>query len=888
LRVEVLEDRLAPAVSLLPTHLYQLQGSLADTLGGPALVADGGTLSGNGYAFSNNQGLRLAGGLANTSTYSVVMSLQLSTMLPYYKKLIDFRQRSLDVGLYVAGSHLQFYPGPVGLGSLPVGQDFQVALTRDGQTGQTRAYFNGVLQSIYGDQASNYALASANVLTFFEDDLQSMTEAATGTVHGITIYNGVLTDADVAALAAGGGQTVSLNVSANHGTVVVNEGQTASNSGAWTGSGTVTLSASAGVVTENANGTWSWSLAGADLSQTVTITASDGSGVQSASFALVVNDVPPTISTGGLSVGPAHDYLLNGNLADQLGGPALVSDGGALSAGGYSFGNNQGLRLTGALADTSTYSVAMTLQLNSASGFYQKLIDFQNRSADVGLYVINSKLQLYPGPLGASNVPVGQSFQVVLTRDGHTGQTRVYLNGVLQQVYTGEAFSDTLATANVLTFFEDDTVSGNEIASGTVHRILVFNGVLNAADVNLLASGSTATLHTEVNEGDTATAVGTWSDAPSDVVTLSASVGTVTQNSNGTWSWSYTAAHGASDSQTVVLTATDSDGLTAETSFQLIVHNIAPTITALTSSNSSTALPSADGNVTVQGAFTDPGQLDTHTATINWGDGTAPEALAVDQVGRTFAGSHHYATGGVFTVTVTVTDSDGAAVSQSTTAVVSGAGLVDGTLYVIGTNGNDRIKIELVHHRHHHKSEGATLRVETRLNGGHWTSTDFNPAAVTRIVIFTGDGNDWVWIDQNVHINAFVVGGNGNDHFHGGGGYNVLVGGAGNDHLYGGGLGNILIGGAGQDQLYARGGRSLLIGGSTANQHNLDALATALDDWIAGNEAGALTALGPVTDDLTRDYLHGRPGLDTFIAGLHDVVPGLHRHDHWLHPMPGV
>src|SRR5262249_44775034 len=156
---------------------------------------------------------------------------------------------------------------------------------------------------------------SANVLTFFEDDVPSSIEAATGTVHGITIYNGVLTDADVAALASGGGQTVSFNVSANHGTVVVNEGQTGSNTGTWTGPGTVTLSASAGTVTRNANGTWSWSLGGADLSQTVTITASDGSSVKSASFAVVVNDVPPTISTGGLSVGPAHDYLLNGSLA---------------------------------------------------------------------------------------------------------------------------------------------------------------------------------------------------------------------------------------------------------------------------------------------------------------------------------------------------------------------------------------------------------------------------------------------------------------------------------------------------------------------------------------------------------------------------------------------
>jgi hypothetical protein len=42
-RVEALEERLAPTVN--PVHLYDLNGTLADRLGGPALVADGGTLS---------------------------------------------------------------------------------------------------------------------------------------------------------------------------------------------------------------------------------------------------------------------------------------------------------------------------------------------------------------------------------------------------------------------------------------------------------------------------------------------------------------------------------------------------------------------------------------------------------------------------------------------------------------------------------------------------------------------------------------------------------------------------------------------------------------------------------------------------------------------------
>ena len=57
--------------------------------------------------------------------------------------------------------------------------------------------------------------------------------------------------------------------------------------------------------------------------------------------------------------------------------------------------------------------------------------------------------------------------------------------------------------------------------------------------------------------------------------------------------------------------------------------------------------------------FTDAETGDTHTCTINWGDGAAVEAGSVDQVNDTCSGSHTYTTtaGSPFTVTVTITDS---------------------------------------------------------------------------------------------------------------------------------------------------------------------------------------------------------------------------------------
>lgn len=59
--------------------------------------------------------------------------------------------------------------------------------------------------------------------------------------------------------------------------------------------------------------------------------------------------------------------------------------------------------------------------------------------------------------------------------------------------------------------------------------------------------------------------------------------------------------------------------------------------------------------------FTDPGTGDTHTCSINWSDGVVAAGAVVEAAGSgTCTGSHPYATGGFKTITVTVSDDDGA------------------------------------------------------------------------------------------------------------------------------------------------------------------------------------------------------------------------------------
>jgi PKD repeat protein len=67
------------------------------------------------------------------------------------------------------------------------------------------------------------------------------------------------------------------------------------------------------------------------------------------------------------------------------------------------------------------------------------------------------------------------------------------------------------------------------------------------------------------------------------------------------------------------------------------------------------------------GLFIDPGKLDTHTATIDWGDGSAVQngSILFANGSGVIGGKHTYADDGVYTVTVTVSDDDGGSDTQS-------------------------------------------------------------------------------------------------------------------------------------------------------------------------------------------------------------------------------
>jgi hypothetical protein len=67
------------------------------------------------------------------------------------------------------------------------------------------------------------------------------------------------------------------------------------------------------------------------------------------------------------------------------------------------------------------------------------------------------------------------------------------------------------------------------------------------------------------------------------------------------------------------------------------------------------------------GTFTDNGTQDTHTATVDWGDGSGTQAVTVTEANGsgTLSANHTFADNGVYTVRVTVIDDDGGSVSST-------------------------------------------------------------------------------------------------------------------------------------------------------------------------------------------------------------------------------
>ncbi|HEU5136962.1 MAG TPA: DNA/RNA non-specific endonuclease [Steroidobacteraceae bacterium] len=112
---------------------------------------------------------------------------------------------------------------------------------------------------------------------------------------------------------------------------------------------------------------------------------------------------------------------------------------------------------------------------------------------------------------------------------------------------------------------------------------------------------------------------------------------------------------------TVRVTVTDNDGLSDSATFTVNVTNVAPVVGAVPN-----ATLDVGATYTATGSFSDPG-ADAWTATVTWGDGSAPEVVPLS--GRNFSLTHIYTAGGTYTVTISIADDDTSASATHTVTV---------------------------------------------------------------------------------------------------------------------------------------------------------------------------------------------------------------------------
>ena len=120
---------------------------------------------------------------------------------------------------------------------------------------------------------------------------------------------------------------------------------------------------------------------------------------------------------------------------------------------------------------TSDYGIEFKVRVDDDLSSYNKLIDFQNLSLDVGLYVKDGQIFFYSSGTAAGSVTLATDFTVGLERNG--GTVRIFLDNVLIDTFV-DGGNDAVPSGNILNFFEDDNATAQfESFGGSVDFIRI-------------------------------------------------------------------------------------------------------------------------------------------------------------------------------------------------------------------------------------------------------------------------------------------------------------------------------------------------------------------------------------------------------------------------------
>lgn len=226
----------------------------------------------------------------------------------------------------------------------------------------------------------------------------------------------------------------------------------------------------------------------------------------------------------------------------------------------------------------------------------------------------------------------------------------------------GHTYLDNGAYTVTVTIHDDEGAAGSASFSVTVQNVapVVYPG----GDAELL-------------EGGAISRTGTFTDPGADVWTGQVDYGdgspveALSPGADRTFHLSHTYLDDGTYAVTV--TITDDEGASGAAALTATVRNAAASVNA----GEDAGIVSGE-TFEIRAGFVDPGVLDTHTATIDWGAGEGPVAAEVEEAdgAGTAFGSRRYTAPGGYTIEVCVTDDDGAAgcdsLILSVTALLTG------------------------------------------------------------------------------------------------------------------------------------------------------------------------------------------------------------------------
>lgn len=141
--------------------------------------------------------LRNSSNVIPNDEYTIVILMRFDDVSAY-RRVINFQRNASDNGLYIYNGFLHFYPSAEGSTSqVGGGEWFQVVLSRS-SAGVIKGYINGQKVIEFDDINTDGVVDDGDILRFFRDNTND--EEGSGAVARIRLYDGALSDAEVAGL----------------------------------------------------------------------------------------------------------------------------------------------------------------------------------------------------------------------------------------------------------------------------------------------------------------------------------------------------------------------------------------------------------------------------------------------------------------------------------------------------------------------------------------------------------------------------------------------------------------------------------------------------------------------------------------------------------------